>query len=264
MTDLADVVGGDVPDATRPAVVAVAADMVDVRDRILAGFESRRAVVEAHQELSLYSLGALPDDYYAELTRQMWPRGDGTERTILAYLLRDDARERDMDPAAARAYRREVVGDVWLPCLHRAIDRVRRDAGEYTNADDDSPAGADTDPEGQQHVAMRPAMTELGDWQSLALGRLLDGLADRDAIADWLVTVEVATRGAMDSFIVRGLYDDRTTRTVLTGGDDTHIPRLAVATTHLLPAMNRAARDLAARAGEQPEVALPTPDPKPS
>lgn len=257
-------VGGDLPDSARPAVVATAADMVDLRDRILAGFDDRRGVVRGHQELALFSLGSLPRDYFAGLTDRMWPRETGEERTLLACLLADDARARAIDPATARAYRRKFISGVWLPCFHRAINRVRRDAAEYINADDATARGADTDPGGQQHVAMRPALSELGDWQRKALSRLLDGFGDRVAIMDWLVPLELATQGHLDEATVRGFYDEPATVDALTGGEEYGPARCALATTHVLPAMSAAARDLAARAGEEPDVALPTPEAKPS
>lgn len=260
---LEDALGGPIPDSARPALVALATDLLELRDDLEAGLADRAAVVRWHQRLAVAALGRGSRDYYGRLGRAMWPRETGEERVLLACLLEADARQRAIDPARAREVRRRLAAAYLLPAYHRAVRSLRKSAGEYVGSGD---AGdEDADPAGQRYTAMRPALDELAAWQDLALGRLLDGgLADRAAVLDWATPLEVATQGELSAAWTRRCYREPSTRRVLVGGPEYAVARAAVAAHHLLPPMAQAAAGLADRAGEEPALDVAPTEAKPT
>lgn len=253
--------GGDIPPSARPATVAVADDLLRLRDDLLDGFAGRRAVVEWHREVVLATVGRPPTAYFEALARAMWPREDGSERTRLACLLAGDARRAAIDDATAAWYRERLAASLLLPAFHRAVQWLRKSAGEYVGGDGDDDAA---DPTRQEHAAMRPALSELGEWQERALTRLLAGFEDQRAVLDWSAPLEVATQGHLAADFAARCYRERSTARALTGDERRHaLARHAVACRHVLPAFAAAARDLADRAGEEPAVDVTPTEAKP-
>lgn len=259
---LEDALGEPIPDSARPALVALATDLLELRADLEAGLADRAAVVRWHQRLAVAALGRGSRDYYRRVGRAMWPRETGEERVLLACLLSANVRQRAIDPARACEVRRRLAAAYLLPAYHRAVRSLRKSAGEYVGSGD---ATDDADPVGQRYTAMRPALDELAAWQELALARLLDGgLADRAAVLDWATPLEVATQGELSSAWTRRCYREPSTRRVLVGGPEYAVARAAVAAHHLLPPMARAAADLADRAGEEPALDVAPTEAKPT
>lgn len=236
-----------------PALVKLTDDLDDLRDELLAGFSSRRAVLEWSQRLSVRTLGQLPDRWYDEVGGQFRGVPDsGHERTLLAALLADRYRTRPIPDEDARELRERLYALTIRPAYHRAFRQLRADAGEYF--DDDGSESQHTAAR-QRWIAMRPALDELETYQKRALATLLDGLADRSAIIDWGNDLEQATHGELPGEFVARCYREESTAQLLTGdstSDDRG--RELFWATHLAPIANRGVRDLAGRTGEQPDV----------
>ena len=134
-TDAAD--GADVTDSVRPALIKLTEDLRDERDRLLAGFASRRAVLEWAQRLTVRTMGRLPQQWYVDLADQFTGvYRDARQRTFLAALLSDTARDRDLDPEAAAEYRERLAGNLLRQAQHDAFRHLRVSANEYTDVDE--------------------------------------------------------------------------------------------------------------------------------
>jgi len=138
---------------------------------------------------------------------------------------------------------------------HRALRELRDDAGEYLDKDASRSSSESThDPSLQRYIAMRPALDELERYQQTALEDLLDGLEDRGAILEWGDDLELATHGELSESFVERCYRERATASLLTSEEPEQTrARELFAAYYLIPVYNRGVRDLANRAGEQPD-----------
>jgi len=239
--------------SNRPALVKLTDDLEDLRDELLAGFPSRRAVLEWMQQLSVRTLGQLPDRWFDELGAQF--RGvpeSGEERTLLSALLNGSQRTRGMDDETAKELRERLYALTIRPAYHRAFRQLRADAGEYLD-------GGETDSQqtaaNQKWIAMRPALDELEEYQKRALGDLLDGLEDKSAILNWGNDLEQATHGELPGEFVARCYREESTAEILTGRSTTvSRARELFWADHLAPIANAGVRDLGGRTSEQPDT----------
>lgn len=241
--------GADIFDVetVRPALVTLTRDIREMQAALLDGFDSRRALLAWCQQLTVRTLGVLEDDVYTRLGRQF--RGDDAhEGVLLAALLTPTARTRDLEEDVARELRERWLARRIDPAFRVAFRHLRKDASEYIDAAGDGDAH---DPTRQQHLAMRPSLTELDEYQSEALTRVLDGLADGAAILDWSKVLVLATHGETESAFLGRCYLEGSTRRMLTDtGPVARRARELFAAFHLLPRFNAGVRDLAGRSGE--------------
>jgi len=232
-------------DSYRPALVALTDQVRELIDEFARGFNSRRRLLEWSQRMTIRTLGELPEVYYADLTRSFQQSSD----TVLLSALHTPAtRSGRIDDDQAEELRERIVTTHIQPAFHRAFRRLRKDATEYV---DEAGEGDAHDPSRQRHIAMRPALDELEQWQQTALGRCLNGLEDRSAIPDWGEDVELATHGEMPEGFVARCYREPSTWKLLVAESATgERGRELFAAAHLLPAFRDGVATLAGRAGE--------------
>lgn len=238
--------------SARPALVKLTNDVNELHGRLMAGLDSRRDIVEFSQQLTIRTLGEIPDSFYEELARELrFPVGSD-QSPFIASLLHGSARDRDMREDAVDDLRREVWMQVVYPAFHRAMRKLRKDAGEYI----DDPQGGPGNHAAslQRYIAMRPALDELNHKQEEVLQACLDGFEDRDAIVEWTSDLELATHGEIHEDFAPRCYKESSATLILTAPDNAVAARgrELFAATYLLPYFNKGVRDLAGRAGEQP------------
>lgn len=248
-TDAAD--GADVTDSVRPALIKLTEDLRDERDRLLAGFASRRAVLEWAQRLTVRTMGRLPQQWYVDLADQFTGVSqDARQRTFLAALLSDAARDRDLDPDAAAEYREQLAGNLLRQAQHDAFRHLRVSANEYTDVDESA-----QNPLKQRYIAMRPALNELDRNQTRTIDAVLSGFEDRAAILAWGDDLELATHGQIEGAFIRRCYaEDSTVANLLCAdGPTAERGRELFAATYLLPVFNEGVRDLLGFSAESAE-----------
>lgn len=265
----------DEPETFRPALVTLADDIEALQSELFTGFDDRAQLPSWCQRLTIRTLGELPQRVYWELARQFTldTRDDQPQGVLLAALLTPAARSRRLPDDAVDELRDRLVATQVRPAFHRAFRELRTDATEYVDesSDDDQ-----HDPSRQRHPGMRPALTELDEWQQHALTDVLNGFDDQRAILKWSRTVELATHGELDEvqppqwastaedgattiagdrdLIGRCLTEPATRALLLSDEDATAPARELFAAYHLIPAFNKGVRTLAGRAGELPDV----------
>lgn len=248
----------------RPSLRKLTIDIRSMREEVEAGFPSRSDVLKWEQRLTVRTLGEIPMQFYEGLARQFridrQPERDGRRRqgALLAALLTESARRRELNEETARELRERLVATYLTPAFHRAFRQLRKSAGEYIEKSD----SAGHDPSSQSFIAMRPSLDEIDADQNRALTAVLDGLGDRSEILSWLEDVELATHGESDPGFGERCYKEPSTAQLLTSGEDKRAARELFAGFHLLPAFNRGVRDLVGRTGELPEVEHTTAEPK--
>ncbi len=244
----------------RPALQKLTQDLQMLRQELFDGFRSRRAILDWLQRLTVRTLGQLPQRWYMEMARQFRGRLDGRDqRTLLAALLRPECRTRDLDEVDARNLRERLYVLTVRPYYHRAFRHLRPDATEYIDQEGDV---SGHDPSVQRYVAMRPALDEIEEYQRRVFGfddhrsnTLLDGFETKTDIIDWGDDVELATHGEVPEGLIERCYAERSTRQLLLDDSaQSERARELFAAFHVLPYCNAGVRDLAGRAGEQPDA----------
>ncbi|GGN92247.1 hypothetical protein [Haloarcula pellucida] len=238
------------PDPYRPALVTLSEDVRERVRELRDGLASEDRVLRWVQEMTIRTLGRLDMRVYTDLSRQY----RGQQGVLLAALVvphERRGRNRDLDDETAESLRERFLSHYVLPAHRDAFRRLRADATEYIDAagDDDSHA-----PDQQRFIAMRPALTELQQWQERVLDDLLAGFDERGAILDWGQDVLLATHGELDKEWVTRVHEEESTVAVLTGETvaDKRARRLFAA-YHILPQFRAGVRVLSGRAGEVPD-----------
>lgn len=236
----------DVLEDPRPALTKLNRDFRDVISDALDGFGSRRELVEWSQRAIVATLGHLDDDLFADVV---------LERPTTALLMADaDARSYwspRPDPVAgdvAAEFRRRFVAREVAPAGTKAHRRFRWQTQEYVDEGLESP-----DPERQTHPGMRPALSQLEARQERELRRLLDGYRDEAELVDSFARLNQATYAEHDADLLEDVLGEEHTRGHLLGAEG--YPEAAefrerFAAVELLPAYNRAARELSNRSAE--------------
>lgn len=234
----------------RPALVKLSDDVEGLRDELVAGFDSRRAILEWLQRLVVRTLGELPAEWVDKFADEFkGVPGEEKERTLLAALLTGPNRVRAVEDDVAEDLRERMYALYIRPAFHRAFRELRGDATEYL--DDDGTDSQHAAPR-QRWIAMRPALDELERYQERALGDLLDGFDDKSAILDWGADLELATHGEIPGGFVSRCYREESTMRMLTGTSAAEARgRELFAAKFLVPAYNRGVRELSGRTGEQ-------------
>jgi len=264
------------PETYRPALVKLTDDVEALQSDLYDGFADRRALLEWLQQLSVRTLGEIPQRVFWSFARQfVLDQLVGFEQgTLLAAVIRPAERDRQLPEDAVEELRERFVATQVRPAYHRAYRELRKDATEYVDETDEDTAH---DPGRQRHPAMRPALRELDDWQQRALSELLAGFDEPREILDWGTTVEHATYGELaeleppawaDDFdgasglsatgerdFIERCYREASARAVLCAdGVDAAELREVFAAFWIVPAFNRGVRVLSGRAGELPDV----------
>ncbi len=251
MTDVDD----EILESHRPALQKLALDLQDLRTELLEGFGSRRDVLEWSQRLTVRTLGEIDQKWYLELARQF--RGEpasGRERALMSALLVRAEREREIDSDAVDELRERMAVTLLGPSGHRALRQLRDDAGEYLDDSESRSGESQHNPQLQRYIAMRPALDELETYQKRTLAECLDGFGDRSEILEWGDDLELATHGELSETFLERAYREPSTWKMLTSTQPAdERARELFAAHHLIPAYNRGVRDLADRAGEQPD-----------
>lgn len=234
----------------RPAAAKLSTDQARVIVWLLDGFDDREEMLSWMQSLVIQSLGALEDDWYADvasssvLVSAMLDRPWGT--------MREDFD--DLPPNFAAELRRGVVVEDLLPAFRQAHRDFRWSAGERVEFLDEESENDDAirvDPREQQYPAMRPSLGQLAERMEWALSKLLEGFENPDALLLWVQSVTAIVHAEVDEEAIQGAYFETPVRDHLLGeGDEAEFFRTAWAAEFLLPAFNRAAREVAERAGE--------------
>ncbi len=249
----------EVLESHRPALKKLALDLAQLREELLTGFGSRREVLEWSQRVTVRTLGEIDQSWYLELARQFRGKpSSGRERALMAALLTPAQREREIDQEAVTELRERMAAVLLNTSGHRALRELRDDAGEYLDDSTHSSSESTHDPSLQRYIAMRPALDELERYQQTALADLLDGLEDRGAILEWGDDLELATHGELSESFIQRCYREPSASSMLTSTEPEQTrARELFAAYHLIPVFNRGVRDLANRAGEQPDDERP-------
>ena len=242
----------------RPAESQLISQFADERDSLLDGFESRKAVLRWGQRIAVRTLGQIPQKRFHQLAMSFKPDDEYLEGVLLAAFLDGEARTREIDDHVAEKLRERWAAEVLGPVQVRAFRDLRKDAGEYIGEEGDDDADPGFDPEAQE-FAMRPALSELDDFQSEALEMVLGGLEDQSQILEWGDVLTSATRGepidpkrGAGAFIPKA-YREPSTVDLLTRETDAYKRAREAFVAHwLLPAYNRGVRDLSGRTAEEP------------
>jgi len=238
--------GVDVP--TRPATSKLTHDQADLAVDLLAGFSSRRELIEWQQDLVIQSLGQLTDEWYTRVATDA--------PTVSALLGAPWGPLEEFDDDVAHEIRRGIVAKDLLPAFHAAHREFRWAAVERVDHLDDDGDGDDVDPidpERQEFPAMRPAFGELHGQQREALESLLGGFESEDALLLWTVQVVGSSYSEIDAETVEATYFETELRERLLNPTDGRLDRFvreSWAAEYLLPAFNRAAAEIADRAAE--------------
>lgn len=232
----------------QPALPTLTQNIRDTRERLLDGFADRRALLEWEQDLCVRTLGRVPHRFYKDIARSF--RSGADDRTLLAVLIRGGIEGVDLPRDVARSERRRMAAHWIVPGFMRAFRHLRSDAQQYIA----EAAEAEHDPDRQRHIAMRPSLNELADYQQRALGECLKGFDTVGEILEWGDHVALATHGEIPQDFITRCYSERASRRVLLDS----VPGAArerelLCAHHLLPRFNRGARAVAGRAGELPE-----------
>ncbi|QCJ48537.1 hypothetical protein FCF25_09035 [Haloprofundus sp. MHR1] len=243
--DAVQAAGTDSP--IRAAVGKLSADQARLLVDVLEGFETRRELLEWQQDLAVHALGQLDDEWFT--------RSACHSPTVSALLDRPWGTSDGYSAEVALEFRRAYVAEFVLPAFHEALKVFRWAAvARVEHLDDENEDAKPVEsPDRQQFPAMRPELGELNDRQEWALGELLDGFDDAEALLVWGHQVTAASYAEIDSSTVTRAYFERPIREHLCGPRDdarARFMRESWAAKYLLPSFNRAAAALAQRATE--------------
>lgn len=233
---------------TRPASAKLTHDQADLLVDLLAGFSSRREVLEWEQELVIQTVGQLEDDWHTQIASDA--------PTVSALLGRPWGTCDEMRPEIALEVRRGIVAKDLLPAFHAAHQVARWAAVERVDHLDDNADGDDPDPiepQEQQYPLMRPAFGEMAGQQQTALNQLLEGFASSEQLLTWGLQVVGASYAEIERKTVTQPYFEVPLRKRLVGTEPTErdtFVRESWAGEYLIPAFNRAADALAERTTE--------------
>ena len=242
-------------ETVRPSLVSLAIEIRELETELLAGLESRRAVLEWGQRVIVRTLGSVDDRVFEGLARHFGDAYDG-EGPLLGAMLASDARTHPLDDETARELRERFLATYLGPGFRSAFRTLRKGAGEYLEPAQEGDAHR---PDGQRWIAMRPSLSELDRYQRETLRAVLEGFSSSGEILEWSTAVTLATHGEAtgDGFLER-CYTENGTRELLLADDSaSESAREHFGAYHLLPRYNAGARDLAGRSGELPDRERP-------
>jgi len=214
---------------------------------LLAGFGSRREILEWEQELVIQTVGQLRDDWYT--------RTASDAPTVSALLGEPWGPCDRMEPELALEIRRGIVAKDLLPAFHAGHEIARWAAVERVDHLDDDrgdDAPEPIDPRAQEYPLMRPAFGQMAGQQETSLEQLLEGFDSAESLLAWALQVVSASYAKIERETVTAPYFEQPLRRRLVGtpGEQDRFVRESWAAEYLLPAFNRAADALGQRASE--------------
>lgn len=236
--------GIPVTEGARPARRKLALDQGAVLVGLLQGFADRRAILEWMQEAVIQSLGRLEDDWFAAVVC--------SAPDVSALLGEAWGPVEVVTDAQASEVRRSIAAHALLPAYRRAHATFRWSAGERAQLLAGADDGLNIDPARQEYPAMRPELEDLDEDQGWALASLLDGFGTEEALLAWTTKLTESSYAEAAAATIKGAYFNQPIRQAMTATDDPagRFVRESWAAKFLLPAFNRAAREVAKRAGE--------------
>lgn len=249
MTEVADAVGK----SFRPSLKKLVLDLQELETELVDGIGNRREILQWTQQLTVRTLGRISDDWYRELAEQFRANpSDHQGPMLLEALMTPENRSRRIDERAAENIRNALITHTIRPASHRAFRKLRNDAGEYIDSDNDQTSTHS--PQIQRYIAMRPALDEIDDQQQEALEKCIDGFDGHSEILEWTRDLELATHGEInDRFRNRAVEESSTRWMLTTQTPEAVTARMLFAAHYLIPAFNAGVRDLSSRAGEMPQ-----------
>lgn len=245
---------GDDPDADREAIKAALVRLHDQqRDELQSfreGFESREKLIRWLHDFQLVTLGRVDEDVFQHL---------GTRTVPLVVCITsseryDIAPTTDVTLEAAREERRLLAASYLRPPCRQALRDMRASANQYVGDEEDEEP---PDPEKAPNTAMRPILDEYHERQEALLSSFLGGFGGRAAIDDWLHRLDLATYGELrevcDDLDHRIATKPSLRRALLRDAPGYQRTREHLAAKVLLPACNRAIRELQKIANESTE-----------
>lgn len=247
----------------RPSEAQLVDQLGDMREAMFAGFETRDAVLEWAQKLTVRTLGHVSTRRYRELAESFMPDSQYAEGPLLAALLVEEQRTRPLNEDAVQTVREEWAADTIATAQVDAFRAIRAKATEYVGSEKKSDENQKREEEtghdpSAQDYAMRPALKELHEYQRAALTAALDGFDERGDILTWGDDLAKATRGepvggvSVGEFVPACYHDERRVRILTASGEKYDYARQYYLAHWLLPAFNAAAQDLSQRATEEP------------
>ncbi|MDQ2055537.1 hypothetical protein [Halobellus sp. H-GB7] len=212
------------------------------------GFASRQQLLEWLHTFQYRTLGRVADWVYFLLPTK--------DVTVTCCLNNAAARKRHhprsfLDADQRAAERRRQAAKHLRPACRKALRQLRTQAAEYVDNDDPAP-----DPDISPYSVLRPVLDEYQQRQQIRLQRWFDGFDSVSELAEWIHDFDYDTLGEIEN-IPGGeefdyeLLEQRTARRVALGDSDAYArEREQLAARYLLPACNRAVRELAVNAGE--------------
>ncbi|WP_225317727.1 MULTISPECIES: hypothetical protein [Haloferax] len=234
----------DADGAPRRALAKLSADQRDTFQQLLDGFETRSDVLRWMSEVTIHTLGALDDEWFAEIVSS-----SGTMSALLdePWGTIRNAPETFSTSTAAEVRRSIAVMDL-LPAIRRSHREFRWSAKDYLDDDDDGPM---PNVRTQAHPAMRPELGTLESRMSTLLDELLAGFVDEDAFVEWGQEVVQASYAEVDSDVIEAAYFELPVRRMmLDDGERARFFRESWAAEFVLSGFNASARQVANRATE--------------
>ena len=241
-------------ETVRPALVSLARETQQLEAELLEGFSRRRELLEWSQAVSVRTLGVIEDRIWRKLGSQFASDG-GREGTLLKALLEPRAVRRRgsvISDGTRQELRERFIAAFIAPAFREAFRHLRKDAGEYVSPGEELDPH---DPRNQQHIAMRPSLSEIDRYQEETLAELLDGFGSSREILEWSDRITIATHGETGEGFLESCYLEESARAILLGETDAdRRAREHFAAYHVIPRFNAGIRDLAGRSAEIPDA----------
>ncbi|WP_256545414.1 hypothetical protein [Halobellus inordinatus] len=239
----------DEPDPRRPALNRLREEQLEALQTFREdGFASRQALLKWLHTFQYRTLGRVADWVYYLLPTQ--------DVTVACCLNNAKARRRHHPrsflTAEQRADERHRQAAKHLrPACRKALRDLRTRATEYVDEDNPAP-----DPDESPHSVLRPTLDEYQQRQRIRLQRWFDGFDSLSELENWVHQFDYDTLGEIENIPGGQEFDfeliqKRAGRRVALGDTEAYArEREQLAARYLLPATNRAVRELAASAGE--------------
>ncbi|SEF52115.1 hypothetical protein [Halobellus limi] len=229
----------------RPAMRTLTTDQRDLLAELIAGFDDRRSFVEWGLRALVHTLGEFSAEWIATAL---------SSRADLSILI-DEYPAPDTRPAlnGDRAIRIRVALATadFVPACRDAQRRLRFKSREWTPGEYD---GGLPDGKDQRHPGMMPALTEISERLTWALGEFLEGFESRTTLLIWYSETIEGSFVELDGGFVEQAILDRPALAddilIEPAGPEASELRLVLAADEVLPAAARAVDERIEHANE--------------